>query len=286
MDEFKTNKTTLQTEIQQYEVKREKQGSSSQEIPAGSKRGSLSSTETEKFQVKCEKQGSSSLEVPGGSKKSSRSTSASSSLSSSSNSDVSSSTISSSSSSTTSSSSTSREQKKRKKKGKRSKKSKRSRKAKKYGKNKSQKISSKKGSGTSPNLYTHYNKVAGHAIGKQERKVLHEATAGFKPYPKTSGSTKKSILISFSIVIDMTCINDYFVFLEEEAVIRGRKGKKRTFFCLPHALSESVPPFREWTRLIGYGVGQKAIQVYNDASSEELIETLYRYDHLYSSGLV
>ena len=83
----------------------------------------------------------------------------------------------------------------------------------------------------------------------------------------------------------MTCINDYFVFLKEEAVIRGRKGKKRTFFCLPHALSESVPPFREWTRLIGYGVGQKAIQVYNDASSEELIETLYRYDYLYSSGL-
>ena len=67
----------------------------------------------------------------------------------------------------------------------------------------------------------------------------------------------------------MTCINDYFVFLEEEAVIRGRKGKKRTFFCLPHALSESVPPFRDWTRLIGYGVGQMVIQVHNDAVVNE-----------------
>jgi len=64
-----------------------------------------------------------------------------------------------------------------------------------------------------------------------------------------------------------------FVFSEEETV--GRKGKKRSFFCLPHALSDSVPPFREWTRLMGYGVGQKLIQVNNDATSEELVGSLY-----------
>lgn len=82
--------------------------------------------------------------------------------------------------------------KKERKRDKRSKKSKRSRKANKY-KNKSRKISSKKEKGTSQNLYLQYNKVAGQQIGKKERKVVHEATAGFKPYPKTSGSTKKNI---------------------------------------------------------------------------------------------
>ena len=75
------------------------------------------------------------------------------------------------------------------------------------------------------------------------------------------------------------------VFLEEETVTRGWKGNKRKFFCLPHALSESVPPVREWTRLIGYGVGQKAIQVHHDSSSAELVETLYKHDHLYSPRL-
>ena len=75
------------------------------------------------------------------------------------------------------------------------------------------------------------------------------------------------------------------LFFRGRGCYKRTKRQKTTFFCLPHAFSESVPPFREWTRLIGYGVGQKSIQVYNDASSEELIETLYRYDHLYSSGL-
>jgi hypothetical protein len=53
-----------------------------------------------------------------------------------------------------------------------------------------------------------------------------------------------------------------------------RLGGKLGLELLPHAITESVPPFKEWTRLIAYGVGQKSIQVNRDASSEELVRTL------------
>lgn len=79
--------------------------------------------------------------------------------------------------------------KKGKKKGKRYNSSKISRKPNIY-RNKSQKISSKKERETSPDLYAQYKNVTRLQIGKKEKKVLTKATAGFKPYPKTSLLTK------------------------------------------------------------------------------------------------
>ena len=75
------------------------------------------------------------------------------------------------------------------------------------------------------------------------------------------------------------------LFFRGRGCYKRTKRQKKDVFLFTSCSQWECTVFREWTRLIGYGVGQKAIQVYNDASSEELIETLYRYDHLYSSGL-
>ncbi len=189
------------------------------------------------------------------------SSSSSSSSMSSSSSDTSSSSSESSASSSTISNSSS-ERKKRKKKGKKSKGSKSNKKFKK----------SKKAikDAKEPNLFAQYNKVAGQQTSKKGKQALKETKSGFKPYPKSNDLTKKSkIFIYFTLLI---CYHYICFFLEDEAI--GGKTRIRTFFYLPHAITDSVPPFKEWTRLIAYGVGQKSIQVNRDASSEELVRTL------------
>ena len=191
------------------------------------------------------------------------SSSSSSSISSSSSETSSSSSESSASSSTISNSSS--EKKKRKKKEKRSKGSKSNKKFKKSKK-------AIKGAKAPNNLYGQYNKVAGQQISKKGKQALKETTSGFKPYPKSNDLTKKGEKSKILFhVVDLLSIFPY-LFLEDEAICG--KTRRRTFFCLPHAITDSVPPFREWTRLIAYGVGQKSIQVNRDASSEELVRTL------------
>lgn len=63
-----------------------------------------------------------------------------------------------------------------------------------------------------------------------------------------------------------------YYFLEEATT---RKLKKRTFFCLPHADSSTVPPSCEWTRLIGHGIGPKTIDLYVDATAKEMVKKMY-----------
>ncbi len=115
-------------------------------------------------------------------------------------------------------------------------------------------------------------------MGKKERKVLQDTSTGFKPYPKTSELTKKSNLSRTFYFYKFHFCSLLFLYFQRKKLLAG-KVKKMSFFCLPHALSDSVPPFREWTRLMGYGVGQKLIQVNNDATSEELVGSLYKYEN-------